>query len=69
MNDYLERYYRMPAAETRNRERCFAGTETGAAAWIKSYADAGASHIVLRFAGDTECQLDIAARLRRGLGW
>ena len=69
MNDYLERYYRMPAAETRNRERCFAGTEAGAAAWIKSYADAGASHIVLRFAGDTERQLDIAARLRRGLGW
>jgi|SRR5579883_3487905 len=69
MNDYLVRYYRMPAAETRNRERCFAGTEADAAAWIKSYADAGASHIVLRLAGDTEHQLDIAARIRRGLGW
>ena len=69
MNDYLERYYRMPAAETRNRERCFAGTEAGAAAWIKSYADAGASHIMLRFAGDIERQLDIAARIKRALGW
>jgi alkanesulfonate monooxygenase SsuD/methylene tetrahydromethanopterin reductase-like flavin-dependent oxidoreductase (luciferase family) len=69
MDDYLVRYYGMPAAETRNRERCFAGTEAGAAAWIKSYADAGASHIVLRFAGDIERQLDIAARIRRGLGW
>ena len=69
MNDYLERYYRMPAAETRDRERCFAGTEAAAAAWIKSYADAGASHIVLRLVGDIERQLDIAARIRRGLGW
>ena len=69
MNDYLARYYGMPAAETRNRERCFAGTESAAAAWIKSYAEAGASHIVLRFAGDIERQLDTAARIRRGLGW
>ena len=69
MDDYLVRYYGMPAAETRNRERCFAGTEAGAAAWIKSYADAGASHIVLRFAGDNERHLDIAARIRRELGW
>ncbi len=69
MDDYLARYYGMPAAETRNRERCFAGTESDAAAWIKSYADAGASHIVLRFAGDNERHLDIAARLKRDLGW
>ena len=69
MDDYLARYYGMPAAETRARERCFAGTEPAAAAWIKSYADAGATHIMLRFAGDIERQLDIAARIRRGLGW
>jgi probable F420-dependent oxidoreductase len=69
MDDYLVRYYGMPAAETRNRERCFAGTEAGAAAWIKSYADAGATHIMLRFAGDNERHLDIAARIRRDLGW
>ena len=69
MNDYLARYYGMPAAETRARERCFAGTQAGAAAWIKSYADAGASHIVLRFVGDNQRQLDTAARLRRALGW
>jgi alkanesulfonate monooxygenase SsuD/methylene tetrahydromethanopterin reductase-like flavin-dependent oxidoreductase (luciferase family) len=69
MNDYLVRYYALPAAETRNRERCFAGTESGAAAWIKSYADAGASHIVLRFAGDNERHLETAARIKRELGW
>jgi alkanesulfonate monooxygenase SsuD/methylene tetrahydromethanopterin reductase-like flavin-dependent oxidoreductase (luciferase family) len=69
MNDYLVRYYGMPAAETRNRERCFAGTESGVAAWLKSYADAGASHIVLRFAGDNERHLETAARIKRELGW
>jgi len=69
MDDHLVRYYSTPAAVTRNRERCFAGTEAGAAAWIKSYADAGATHIVLRFAGDNERHLDIAARLKRDLGW
>jgi hypothetical protein len=69
MDDYLARYYGMPAAETRERERCFAGTEAAAAAWIKSYADAGASHIVLRFAGDNERHLETAVRIRRELGW
>jgi alkanesulfonate monooxygenase SsuD/methylene tetrahydromethanopterin reductase-like flavin-dependent oxidoreductase (luciferase family) len=69
MNDYLVQYYGMPAAVTRARERCFAGTEAGAAAWIKSYADAGATHIMLRFAGDNERHLDVAVRIRRGLGW
>jgi len=69
MDDYLVRYYAMPSAVTRNRERCFAGTEAGAAAWIKSYADAGATHIMLRFAGDNERHLGIASRIRRTLGW
>jgi alkanesulfonate monooxygenase SsuD/methylene tetrahydromethanopterin reductase-like flavin-dependent oxidoreductase (luciferase family) len=69
MDDYLARYYGMPAAETRARERCFAGTEAAATAWIKSYADAGATHIMLRFAGDNERHLELAAKIRRGLGW
>jgi alkanesulfonate monooxygenase SsuD/methylene tetrahydromethanopterin reductase-like flavin-dependent oxidoreductase (luciferase family) len=69
MDDYLARYYGMPAAETRARERCFAGTQAGATAWIKSYADAGAAHIMLRFAGDNERHLELAAKIRRGLGW
>jgi probable F420-dependent oxidoreductase len=69
LDDYLVRYYSMPAAVTRNRERSFAGTEAAAAAWLKSYADAGATHIVVRFAGDNERHLDIAVRIRRALGW
>jgi alkanesulfonate monooxygenase SsuD/methylene tetrahydromethanopterin reductase-like flavin-dependent oxidoreductase (luciferase family) len=69
INAYLEHYYGMRPDVTRKRQMCYAGPAAGAAAWLKSYADAGASHLVLRFAGDHERQLEIAARLRRDLGW
>ena len=69
LNTYLEQYYGMPPAETRKKQMSYAGPAAGAAAWIKSYADAGASHLVLRFAGDHERHLEIVASLRRDLGW
>jgi probable F420-dependent oxidoreductase len=68
LNAYLEQYYAMPAAETRKRQMSYAGPAAGAIAWLKSYADAGASHLVLRFAGDPERQLETVARLRGELG-
>jgi probable F420-dependent oxidoreductase len=69
LNAYLERYYGVDPLETRKRQKSFAGPPAGAAAWIKSYADAGASHLVLRFAGDHDRHLETAARLRQELGW
>jgi alkanesulfonate monooxygenase SsuD/methylene tetrahydromethanopterin reductase-like flavin-dependent oxidoreductase (luciferase family) len=69
IDDYLERYYGERADVTRKRQMCYAGPAAGAAAWMKSYVDAGASHLVLRFAGDPERQLEAAARIRRDLGW
>jgi probable F420-dependent oxidoreductase len=69
LNAYLENYYGQPADVIRQRQMSYAGPAAGAAAWLKSYADAGASHLVLRFAGDHERHLETAARLRRGLGW
>jgi probable F420-dependent oxidoreductase len=69
INAYLEQYYGMPPAETRKRQMSYAGPAAGAAAWLKAYADAGASHLVLRFAGDHERQLETVAHLRRDLGW
>lgn len=69
INAYLEHYYNVPAVATRKRQRSFAGPAAEAAAWIKSYADAGAAHIMLRFAGDHERHLDIAAKIKRDLGW
>jgi probable F420-dependent oxidoreductase len=69
INDYLAHYYGVPAAGMRARQRCFAGPVTGAAAWIKSYADAGATHIMLRFAGDHDRHLELGAAIKRQLGW
>jgi probable F420-dependent oxidoreductase len=69
INDYLSNYYGVPAAGMRARQRCYAGPAKGAAAWLKSYADAGATHLMLRFAGDHERHLDLASRIKRDLGW
>ena len=69
LNAYLEQYYGMPPDVTRKRQMSYAGPADGAAAWLKSYADAGASHLVLRFAGDHERQLETAAQMRQKLGW
>jgi alkanesulfonate monooxygenase SsuD/methylene tetrahydromethanopterin reductase-like flavin-dependent oxidoreductase (luciferase family) len=69
LNAYLKEYYGVDPLETRKRQKSFAGPAAAAAAWIKSYADAGATHFVLRFAGDHERHLETAARIRHDLGW
>ena len=69
IDDYLANYYGVPAAGMRARQRSFAGPVAGAAAWIKSYADAGATHIMLRFAGDHERHLELGGKIKRDLGW
>jgi len=66
---YLERYYGQRADVMRKRQMCYAGPASGAARWLEAYARAGASHLVLRFAGDHARQLEIVAGLRRELGW
>jgi probable F420-dependent oxidoreductase len=71
MNEYLESYYRVPAAATRARQANFAGSVDGAVEWIQSWIDAGGRHFALRFAGgDQLAQIDTVAsrilpRLRR----
>ena len=69
IDSYLAHYYGVPAAGMRARQRCFAGPAAGAAAWLKSYVDAGATHLMLRFAGDHERHMDVTAQIKRDLGW
>jgi len=69
LNQYLETYYGRPTAEMRARQSCYAGPAEGAAQWLKSYADAGANHIMLRFAGDHDRHLDEGAKICDSLGW
>ncbi|MBS0519346.1 MAG: LLM class flavin-dependent oxidoreductase [Proteobacteria bacterium] len=64
---YLERYYGVRPDLTRKRQRCFAGSAEGAIGWLHEYVEAGATHIVLRFAGDPERQMEAIARSRDSL--
>ncbi|MBS0548913.1 MAG: LLM class flavin-dependent oxidoreductase [Proteobacteria bacterium] len=68
INSYLERYYGQRPDVMRKRQMCYAGPASGAAQWLDAYAKAGASHLVLRFAGDHERQLEIVASMRQQLG-
>jgi alkanesulfonate monooxygenase SsuD/methylene tetrahydromethanopterin reductase-like flavin-dependent oxidoreductase (luciferase family) len=65
LDRYLEGYYGQRPDAMRKRQMCYAGPAAGAAQWLKRYADAGAQHLVLRFAGEHERQLEAVARLRR----
>ena len=69
LNAFLEGYYGQPAEVLRRRQVCYAGPAAGVAAWLAGYAQAGASHLVLRFAGDHERHLEALAKVRESLGW
>jgi len=66
---YLAQYYGQRPDVMRKRQMCYAGPAAGAADWLEAYAAAGASHLMLRFAGDHERHLETVAHLRRDLGW
>ncbi|HZT86494.1 MAG TPA: LLM class flavin-dependent oxidoreductase [Stellaceae bacterium] len=68
MNAFLEGYYGQPAAQMRQRQANYAGTPAGVADWLRGFIEAGASHLVLRFAGDAERHLEAMAKLRPQLG-
>ena len=65
LNAFLESYYGQPAPVLRARQVCYAGPAAGVAAWLAGYAKAGASHLVLRFAGEHERQMEAVAKVRR----
>jgi alkanesulfonate monooxygenase SsuD/methylene tetrahydromethanopterin reductase-like flavin-dependent oxidoreductase (luciferase family) len=64
LDHYLETYYGRPATEMRTRQACYAGSAEGLADWLGAYVAAGASHLVLRFAGDHERHLAVVAQMR-----
>jgi len=53
----------------RKRQACYAGPAAGAAQLLQDYANAGASHIIVRFTGDAEGQLEAFSGIRARLGW
>ena len=66
---FLEKYYGQPAAVMRKRQACYGGPAAGAADFLRGYAAAGASHMIVRFTGDPERQLETFTALRAQLGW
>ena len=67
LDEFLERYYGQPAAILRRRQACYAGPAADLTAWLDGYAEAGASHLILRFAGDHERHLAAVAKVRPDL--
>jgi alkanesulfonate monooxygenase SsuD/methylene tetrahydromethanopterin reductase-like flavin-dependent oxidoreductase (luciferase family) len=68
VNEFLSAYYGQRPDVLRKRQACFSGSAEGAVEWINGYIREGASHVVLRFAGDHERHLELFAKLRSRLG-
>jgi alkanesulfonate monooxygenase SsuD/methylene tetrahydromethanopterin reductase-like flavin-dependent oxidoreductase (luciferase family) len=69
MDSFLESYYGQPAAAMRRRQACYAGSAAGAADYLEKHVAAGASHLILRFTGEHDRNLETGAALRGRLGW
>jgi alkanesulfonate monooxygenase SsuD/methylene tetrahydromethanopterin reductase-like flavin-dependent oxidoreductase (luciferase family) len=61
---FLEHYYGQPAAAMRRRQACYAGSAAGAAEYLQNHVEAGASHLIVRFTGEHERNLETVAVLR-----
>jgi alkanesulfonate monooxygenase SsuD/methylene tetrahydromethanopterin reductase-like flavin-dependent oxidoreductase (luciferase family) len=69
MDGFLEGYYGAPAAVLRQRQAVYSGPASGVAEWLDGFARAGATDLVLRFAGDHAHHLEAMAKVRASLGW
>ena len=64
MDDYLSRYYNLPAERIRGQQYTFAGDRQAVTAWINGFVEAGATHLCVRFTGsDDERQMEVLARM------
>jgi alkanesulfonate monooxygenase SsuD/methylene tetrahydromethanopterin reductase-like flavin-dependent oxidoreductase (luciferase family) len=62
LHAFLETYYSAPAAAMMARQATYAGPVEGCLEWLQRWIDAGARHLVLRFAGgDQLAQVDETA--------
>jgi probable F420-dependent oxidoreductase len=68
LDAFMVHYYGQPAEIMRVRQACYAGSAAGAAAWLRGFVAAGASHLCLRFTGDHERHLETVAGMRGEIG-
>jgi probable F420-dependent oxidoreductase len=67
MDAFLQGYYGAPAEVLRRRQAVYSGPVQGAMHWIDGYAKAGATDLILRFAGDHERHLAMLASVRTAI--
>ena len=58
LDEYLAAYYPAPPAAMRAVQATYAGTPDGLLGWVRQFTDAGARHLILRFAGNHERHMD-----------
>lgn len=63
LNDFLAAYYPVPPEIMRTVQACYAGPRAGLAPWVAEFVDAGAEHLILRFAGNHDSHLDACSTL------
>ena len=63
-DDFMSAYYGLRPDVLKKMQACFAGTFEQAIEYLQSYLDAGASQLVLRFAGDHDRHLEIMSKVR-----
>jgi probable F420-dependent oxidoreductase len=68
LNEFLDAYYPAPPEVMRSYQACYAGPRAGLAEWVAAFVDAGAEHLILRFAGGHQSHLEACSTLRSELG-
>ncbi|MBW8268962.1 LLM class flavin-dependent oxidoreductase [Caldovatus aquaticus] len=68
LDAFLARYYGQRSDAMRKKQACYAGPPAGARDWLQGFVAAGASHLVLRFAGEQERQMELLAGIGAALG-
>lgn len=69
LNTYLESYYMQPPERIRGQQYSVAGDHAAVTAWLSEFAQAGATHLCVRFTGsDDERQMETLAEMRGEIG-
>ena len=68
-DDYLSRYYGLPAERIKREQYTFAGDRAAATDWLGGFVEAGAGHLCVRFTGSDDArQMEVLAGMRAALG-
>ena len=69
LDDYLARYYGLPAERIRSQQYTFAGDRAAATAWLNGFVEAGARHLCVRFTGSDDArQMETLAGMGAAFG-